>query len=335
MYLFFNAEMNKFVLSLFAAVFLAWIYPPIGSADGVFSLSSLAHWGISAIFFFYGLRLDGERIRTGLANARLHLVTQTATFVVFPLLVLGAIGLSGQIDPADPFGTVVSGLWLGTFFLAALPSTVSSSVVMTNLARGNVPAAIFNASLSSLAGVFITPIWMRLYLNAETGGSGLGETLLSLVCQVLLPVALGIALNRKFGWFSVKYDNALRLFDQSIILLIVYTSFCHSFSERMFDGLSPAAFLILSASMVLLFFTVYGIIALAARLLRFNRQDRITALYCGSKKSLVHGTVMSAVLLADPKLAGILILPTMIYHALQLLIVGILAERERKNAPAE
>ncbi len=44
---------------------------------------------------------------------------------------------------------------------------------------------------------------------------------------------------------------------------------------------------------------------------------------------------MSAVLLADPKLAGILILPTMIYHALQLLIVGILAERERRNAPAE
>ncbi len=327
--------MNKFVLSLFAAVFLAWLYPPPGAAGGTFSLSSLAHWGISAIFFFYGLRLDGKRIRSGLANMRLHIVTQSATFLVFPLLVLGVVRLTGRIDPADPFGSLASGLWLGTFFLAALPSTVSSSVVMTNLARGNVPAAIFNASLSSLAGVFITPIWMRLYLNAETGGSELGQTLFSLVCQVLLPVALGIALNRKLGWFSVKYDNALRLFDQTVIILIVYTSFCHSFAEKMFDGLSLTALLALSAAMVLLFFTVYGIVALTAHLLSFNREDRITALYCGSKKSLVHGTVMSAVLLADPKLAGILILPTMIYHALQLLIVGILAERERKSAPAE
>ena len=327
--------MNKFVLSLFAAVLLAWLYPPLGAAGGTFSLSSLARWGISAIFFFYGLRLDGPRIRSGLANARLHIVTQSATFLLFPLLVLGVVRLTGRIDPADPFASISSGLWLGTFFLATLPSTVSSSVVMTNLARGNVPAAIFNASLSSLAGVFITPIWMRLYLNAETGGNELGQTLISLVCQVLLPIALGTALNRKLGWFSVKYDNALRLFDQTIIILIVYTSFCHSFAEKMFGGLSLAALFVLSASMVLLFFAVYGIITLTVRLLSFSREDRIAALYCGSKKSLVHGTVMSAVLLTDPKLAGILILPTMIYHALQLLIVGILAERERRNAPAE
>ncbi|MBQ3388260.1 MAG: bile acid:sodium symporter [Thermoguttaceae bacterium] len=326
--------MNKFVLALFAAVLLAWFYPPLGSGSGPLSLTSLAHWGISVIFFFYGLRLDRQRICSGLKNLRLHALTQSATFILFPLLALAVIHLFGLIPAGNPFGTPLSALALGTFFLAALPSTVSSSVVMTNLAGGNVPAAIFNASLSSLAGVFITPIWMRLYLNASTGGSALGSTLLSLTCQVLLPVALGIVLNKRLGWFSVKYDNGLRLFDQSVILLIVYTSFCHSFAERMFDGLSFPALFLLAAVMVLFFFTVYGMIGAAARLLKFNREDRITALYCGSKKSLVHGTVMSAVLLTDPKLAGVLILPTMIYHALQLLIVGILAERQRRALAA-
>ena len=315
-----------FVLLLFLSILLAWLAPSVGGGVGPFSLSAFAHWGISLIFFFYGLRLDGSRLRGGLANLRLHLVVQAASFVLFPILILIPIKLFGLVPTAAPFATVSSALWLGVFFLAALPSTVSSSVVMVNLAHGNVPAAIFNASLSSLLGVFITPLWMRLYLTSETGGSALGETFLSLVIQVIVPILLGMALNRRLGWFSQKYDRALRLFDQSVILLIVYTSFCHSFAEEMFSGLSTAALSILSVGMIALFFLVYFCIGGICRLLRFNRGDMITALFCGSKKSLVHGTVMSAVLLADPKLAGLLILPTMIYHALQLVIVGILVK---------
>lgn len=322
-----------FVLLLFLSIFLAWCAPGIGSGVGPLSLSSLAHWGISLIFFFYGLRLDGARIREGLANGRLHLLVQAASFVLFPLLVLAVIEPFGLISDDAPFKTIGGALWLGIFFLAALPSTVSSSVVMVNMARGNVPAAIFNASLSSLLGVFITPLWMRLYVTAETGGTALGETILSLVVQVIVPVALGVTLNRPLGWFSKKYDHALRLFDQSVILMIVYTSFCHSFAEEMFTGLSAGVLTLLSAGMVALFFAVYFLLALLCRLLRFNRGDTITALFCGSKKSLVHGTVMSAVLLADPKLAGLLILPTMLYHALQLVIVGVLAKRFQRSAP--
>ena len=322
---------DGFVSALFISIFFAWLYPPLGSRTGGFSLSAGAHWGISVIFFFYGLRLDGEKIRSGLSNIKLHLLTQAATFILFPLLILAIAAPLGLIPKSDPFGTVASALWLGIFFLAALPSTVSSSVVMVNIARGNVPAAIFNASLSSLLGVFLTPLWMRIYLNAETGGTALGATILSLVVQVIVPVGLGIALNRQLGWFSKKYDSALRRFDQTIILLIVYTSFCHSFAEKMFDGLSFGALAALSLGMIALFFTVYGLIGLASGALKFRRADRIVALYCGSKKSLVHGTVMSAVLLADPKLAGLLILPTMIYHALQLLIVGILAQKAQSG----
>jgi len=316
-----------FVSSLFIAIFLAWCCPPLGSSTGTFSLSNAAHWGISVIFFFYGLRLNGEKIRSGLANGRLHLLTQGATFILFPLLIWGIVSAFGLIPRSDPFGTVSAALWLGVFFLAALPSTVSSSVVMVNIAGGNLPAAIFNASLSSLFGVFITPIWMRIYLNADTGGTALVPTLISLTVQVILPVGLGILLNRRLGWFSQKYDRALRRFDQSIIWLIVYTSFCHSFQEEMFDGFSWQTLVLMTAGLVLLFFAVYALIGFLSRLMRFSRQDRITALFCGSKKSLVHGTVMSAVLLADPKLAGLLILPTMIYHAMQLLIVGIIARR--------
>ncbi|MBP5621211.1 MAG: bile acid:sodium symporter, partial [Thermoguttaceae bacterium] len=199
--------LDGFVLSLFGAIFLAWIYPYFGAKKGVFSISTLANFGVSVIFFFYGLRLNWEKIKIGLANVKMHVVVVLSTFLLFPLLVLGVMSLTGVTpthddvvrlqarseqqraladiskEPgkglAEELGTqdakaVATGIWLGVFFLAALPSTVSSSVVMTNIARGNVPAAIFDASISSLLGVFVTPLWMRLFIDASTGGRGLG-----------------------------------------------------------------------------------------------------------------------------------------------------------------
>lgn len=377
--------LDGFILSLFGAIFLAWLYPGLGANDGAFSLSTAANVGVSLIFFFYGLRLNWEKIRSGLANVKTHLVVMASTFILFPLLILATMGVCGtfptRADVAaleakadglnDGFGengangenskngeaggneangengepaptlknadrrAASTGIWLGIFFLAALPSTVSSSVVMTNIARGNVPAAIFDASISSLLGVFITPLWMRIFVDAETGGRGFGVVLLSLTAQAILPIVLGVLANRRWGEFSRRNEKTLRKFDQATIVLIVYTSFCHSFAEKMFDGLSGATLVALSVGMIALFFVVFGIIGVVCRAFRFSREDAITTLFCGSKKSLVHGVATSRVILSAPNMAGILILPTMIYHALQLIIVSIIAQRFAKIAERE
>ncbi|MBD0259924.1 MAG: bile acid:sodium symporter, partial [Cytophagales bacterium] len=68
------------------------------------------------------------------------------------------------------------------------------------------------------------------------------------------------------------------------------------------------------------------LVYLASGLLRLIRGDRITALFCGSNMSLVQGTVMSRVLFPDPNLVGIVLLPIMLYHALQLLAASIIAQ---------
>ena len=407
--------LDGFILSLFGAIFLAWLYPDFGARDGVFSLSTAANVGVSLIFFFYGLRLNWEKIRSGLANVKTHLVVMASTFLLFPLLILATMSVCGTFptradvaaleakasgpgagiaaiaevgensDVGETSGTgetgetgenektgetwgvgeaaqnaqnsengtsdgigeaaatarnadrrvVSTGIWLGIFFLAALPSTVSSSVVMTNIARGNVPAAIFDASFSTLLGVFITPLWMRIFVDAETGGRGFGVVLLSLTAQAILPIILGVLANRRWGEFSRRNEKRLRKFDQGTIVLIVYTSFCNSFAEKMFDGLSGGTLLGLSLGMVALFFVVFGIVYVVCRALRFSREDAIATLFCGSKKSLVHGVATSRVILSAPNMAGILILPTMIYHALQLIIVSVIAQRFAKIAERE
>lgn len=316
--------LDSFILCLFLAIIIAWIKPEIGAGTGNWSLSSFAHSGVAAIFFFYGLKLNWSQILSGLKNYKLHMIVLVSTFLLFPLLLIGP---TCYFVRAFADNETQKWLWIGIFFLGTLPSTVSSSVVMVNIARGNMPAAIFDASISSLLGVFITPLWMQIFITAGTSGKTLESVLISLVCQVIVPVVMGILLHPCAGKIVARHTVALRRFDQSIIILIVYTSFCHSFQENMFSEMSLTSLFLLTIGMVGLFFMVYSIINWLCHVLKFSREDRITTLFCGSKKSLVHGTVMSQVLLPKPELAGVMILPTMIFHAMQLIIVSIIAQK--------
>ena len=311
--------LDWFILSIIGVIILASQFPGPGVADGPFSLSSIANIGISLIFFFYGLKLNRSKLVTGLSNWRLHILVQVSTFIIFPLLVLA---FRSWLDKGD---THV--LWLGSFFLAALPSTVSSSVVMVSIANGNIPAAIFNASISSLLGIFITPAWMSVVTGGSHSTMDMGDIVQKLLLQILAPVVVGLLLNpTRLGRVAEKYSKQLKYFDQLTILAIVYTAFSESFDKHMFNGLGIAELFILGACMLALFFTAYFITGYITSLLHFNREDRITATFCGSKKSLVHGTVMAKVIFMNSPLTGILLLPIMLYHALQLIAVSIIAQ---------
>lgn len=313
-----RAGFDGFLLALTGMILLASLWPAPGIQEGPFSLSRIANYGVTLIFFFYGLRLNFDKLRAGLSNWRLHLLVHVTTFLVFPLLVLAVREIFTDGD--QPL------LWLGAFYVAALPSTVSSSVVMVSIAGGNLPAAIFNASISSLIGVFITPFWMGLFMSTSSLEFNLWPVIGKLTLQVLLPVVLGLLLNKRFGSVAERNRKYIRYFDQSIILLIVYTSFCESFARKMFTRYSAWDLIELGGLMMALFFLVYGLTYLASRLMGFNREDRITALFCGSKKSLVQGSVMAKVLFPDATGIGIILLPIMLYHALQLIAASIIAQ---------
>lgn len=312
-----RAGLNAFFFCLILAVLLAWLFPEAGSEQSFLPLGQITKYGVSVIFFFYGVKLDPEKLKSGLRNWKLHLLIQCTTFVLFPLIALVFLYF---------FGDASSMLWLGLFYLAALPSTVSSSVVMVSIAGGNMPAAIFNASISSFIGIFITPVWMSLYLDQNDGTIDLTSVIVTLCLQVLLPVILGLLLHRKLGTWVDKYKAVLRNFDQFIILLIVFTAFSESFLGNMFDDFSGNEILLLAVGMLLFFILMTLIISGIARALKFTTEDTITVVFCGSKKSLVQGAVMGRVLFPDPVMFGIVLLPLMLYHALQLMAGSALAQ---------
>ena len=312
-----RAGLDWFLLALLGVVGLAYWQPGLGSKASPVPWHLITTVGVALVFFFYGLKLNLDKLREGMRNWRLPLVVQGATFLLFPALALLAkpfFGAGGEL------------LWQSIFFLCALPSTVSTSVVMVSIAGGNLPAAIFNASLSSLLGIVLTPLLTSLFLHTGTGGSQLWGLAAQLLWQVVLPVGAGILLNSRFGALVDRHKAGLRFFDQFTILLIVFTAFCESFAEGIFRTYEPADIAKLSAGMMGLYLLAFALIWGLGRVLNFSRADNIVAVFCGSKKSLVHGSVMASLLFPASAATGLILLPLMLYHALQIILASSMAQ---------
>ena len=314
-----RAGLDWFLLGLLGAVALAYAQPGLGSKASPVPWKLITTVGVALVFFFYGLKLSLEKLRAGMRNWRLHGLVQLTTFGLFPLLALAVRPFFGSEN-----GDL---LWASIFFLCALPSTVSTSVVMVSIAGGNLPAAIFNASISSLLGIVLTPLLTGLFLHTSASGGNLWGLALQLVWQVLLPVAAGIGLHARFGALADRHRAGLRVFDQLTILLIVFTAFCESFAEGIFSRYLPADVVKLGLGMVGLYALVFGLVWGLCRLLRFSRADTIVAVFCGSKKSLVHGSVMASLLFPASAATGLILLPLMLYHALQIVLASSMAQR--------
>lgn len=312
-------RIDPFVLAIALSIVASYFFPQLGASDSIVPIDTISSIGISLIFFFYGLKLSTEAIRSGLKNWKLHVVVQSTTFVLFPLLVLAFYPLAKDTSHEI--------LWLSILFLAALPSTVSSSVVMVSLAKGNVPAAIFNASISGIIGIMLTPLWLTPFIQQSDIPIDFSDIYVQLATEIILPLAVGLLMRKYWGEFARKNSRGLSLFDKSIILLIIYKSFVHSFEEKIFETVSILELILMTGIVVLLFFLVYGLTGWIGKRLNFNREDRITAQFCGSKKSLVHGTVFSKALFGQSSIIGLILLPLMIFHAFQILIISVLATR--------
>lgn len=310
---------NKFILSLLGSIILAYFFP---TALSSLPLGTITDIGIGFIFFFYGLKMAPAELKEGFLNYPSHILIQCTTFLIFPLLTLAFAPLFEEGTGSD--------LWLALFFLGVLPSTVSSSVVMVAIAKGNLPTAIFNASISGLIGILATPLLLSIFIAQESGFDFM-SIILKLVYQIVLPLVAGLFLQKFLGVWARRHNSKLSLFDKTVIVLIVYSSFSNSFNSNLFSSVGVLDLLKLFGIVVVLFFLVYWLVGYLAKLFNFSIKDRITAKFCGTKKSLVHGSVMVKIIFGSSASVGLFLLPIMLYHILQLLVVAIFAENYRQK----
>lgn len=313
-----------FLLGMVAAVVLASLFPDFGATGGAMHADLVINIGVALVFFLHGVGLPLESLRRGLFAWRVHGLVQGLTYIAFPLLWLLLSAVFGGYLPAD--------LVLGFCYLAALPSTISSSVAMTALARGDVPVAIFNATLSSLLGIVLTPLLISLLGNADAHGLALGDTMLKIAQLLLLPIVAGQLLRPLIGAWFARVKHYVSNVDRWVILLLVYAAFCNSVKSGLWQqhGVGLIAVTLLGAALFL--GVVLVLSTTLARRLGFKRGDEIVAVFCGSKKTLASGIPMAALIFGSHPGLGMIVLPIMLYHQLQLFVCAVLAHRYARRS---
>ncbi|MBY8234847.1 bile acid:sodium symporter [Vibrio fluvialis] len=320
------AKLKKewFLVGMVVAIALATVTSEFGRSGGVIHLDQLTGIGIAIVFFLHGLGLSPRAIKAGLTNWRLHVYIQMATFVVYPILWV----IFGEAFLAY----MPSALAFGFCYLLVLPSTISSSVAMTSVGKGNVPGAIFNASLSSILGVFITPLLIQLFMGFEGVQLDLLDSVISISKLLLLPMIAGQIMRPYLVAWVDRHKAVVNKVDKYVILLIVYNAFCDSVVNGIWSEFSVGllATSIIICTVILL--VMVHLIQWGARRTKFTLPDEVAAVFCGTKKTLAAGIPMAKVIFgADPSL-GMILLPIMLYHPIQIFYCVVLANRYARQS---
>ncbi len=310
---------DPYLLMLIGTVLLALLLPARGAAQGIAEMA--VTFAVGLLFFLYGARLSASAVWAGIAHWRLQSLVLASTFVLFPLLGLAVYFLGSAWLPHD--------IAIGLLYLCLLPSTVQSSIAFTSIARGNVPAALCSASVSNLLGVVVTPILVAWLLPASGGGFSMGA-IEDIALQILLPFLAGQALRRWIGEWILRHRTLTSIADRGSILLVVYAAFSAGVVAGVWSSLNVPDFLLVVLLSTLILAIVIAVTTALSRTLGFSTEDEIAIVFCGSKKSMASGIPMATILFAGHAV-GLIVLPLMLFHQIQLFVCATLARRYAKR----
>ncbi len=313
-------RVDPFIIALVCAATLGVFVPASGVAAHLFSY--LTKVAIALLFFLQGVRLQRAAIIAGLTHWRLQLLTLASTFVLFPVL--------GLVLHASLPGLLSDSLWIGVLYLCMLPSTIQSSIAFTSIAKGNIAAAICAATASNLLGIVLTPFLVAVLLHLHGNSSPVGQ-IQSIVMQLLVPFVAGQVVSRWLRPWAIRHATLLTISDRSSIILVVYAAFSAAVQTGAWSGLSWVDLAKIVAISALLLAIALIFTRFASRAVNFPREDEIAVVFCGSKKSLATGVPLANILFPVATV-GLVILPVMVFHQIQLMVCAALARRYAENA---
>ncbi|OCH81182.1 bile acid:sodium symporter family protein [Gordonia sp. UCD-TK1] len=316
-----RSPIDGFILAICIAVAVAAFLPVRGAAAE--ALDWVVIVAIAALFFLYGTRLHPREALEGLRHWRLHVTILAFTFIVFPIV---GLALKPVVEPL-----IGEDLYAGLLFLCLVPSTVQSSIAFTSMARGNIAGAIVSASTSNILGVFLTPL-LVVALMQNAGDISIDATsVLKIVAQILVPFLLGQLARRWVGPFFTRHAKITKLADRGAIVLVVYVAFSEGVVQGIWSSVEVGQVIAVTVISLLLVLVMLAITGWLPKRLGFDRADTIAIQFCGTKKSLATGLPMATVLFTGTTV-GLIVLPLMIFHQIQLMICSWLATRYGREA---
>lgn len=316
--------LDPFLLGIFAVAALASLFPATGTAEDV--LGWVTRIAIALLFLIYGARLSPRDAWNGVKHWRLHAVILACTYLLFP-----ALGLALRILVP---GVISDDLYTGMLFLCLVPSTVQSSIAFTSIARGNVAGAVVSASFSNIIGVFVTPL-LVIALMTTTGSVTIDpSSVLDIALQLLLPFAVGQLIRPWVTGWLTRHSAPTKLVDRGSILLVVFAAFSESMNQNVWSSVPVWRIGIVVAVCAALLAVVLAITWYGGKWLGFAFEDRVVLLFCGSKKSLASGLPMAAVLFVGQPV-GLIVLPLLIFHQIQLMVCTVIAQHLARRPQSE
>lgn len=307
--------LDRFTILIFVMVLLATFLPVSGQAADIFGVLTII--AIAILFFLHGAKLSREAVIQGIKHWKLHVLVFTFTFALFPIL-----GLLAKPVLVPMLGQE---LYWGFLFMCCLPSTVQSSIAFTSVAKGNVASAVCSASFSNIIGMFITPILVSLFIFGQAQNDyDATSSILNILLLLLVPFILGQILRPYVFPKMQKIPSIVKAFDQGSILMVVYGAFSSAVVAGLWHEVDGnTLFLLILVCSILL--TIVMLLAhYVPKWLGFNVPDQKAIFFCASKKTLASGVPMAQVLFIGQPL-GMIVLPIMIFHQIQLMVCGIIA----------
>ncbi|RXS96218.1 bile acid:sodium symporter family protein [Acinetobacter junii] len=315
--------LDRFTILLVLMVLLATLLPISGQLAYYFNI--LTTVAIAVLFFLHGAKLSREAVIEGMLHWRMHALVFIFTFLIFPL-----IGLLSRPVLEPVLGQQ---LYWGFLFMCFLPSTVQSSIAFTSLAKGNVAGAVCSASFSNIIGMFITPILVSYFILGQSQHDfDPTKSIVQITLLLLVPFIFGQLLRPFIFPQMCKFPSVVKVFDQGSILMVVYGAFSSAVVAGLWQQVSGITLIYLTLACSVLLTVVMLLALYLPKWLGFNQGDQITIFFCSSKKTLASGVPMAQILFIGQPL-GMIVLPIMIFHQIQLMVCGVIANQWSKNNP--
>ena len=272
--------------------------------------------GIFLAFLVTGLTLDVSKLSFQSLQLKAALAAMISSLGVIPLL---AWASSGFFLPAE--------FVIGVCIIATAPVSVVSGTVMTALGKGNIPLSVVICVLGNIMGIFSMPISLK-WMVEGVGSIHLPviEMLSNLVTTVLVPIVLGGLLQPRLNAYLTRFNKAFSVFQQSIILLIIFSAFAGAGATIASAGsMLPVLAAFTLALHALILAMNYGI----SKLIRLDWPSTVAFTLHTSQKTLtVSYVVWAGFFAAHFPLAMI---PGIMYHLTQMVMDTVVAEQMRNR----
>lgn len=178
------------------------------------------------VMFGMGLTMKPSDFTVVFSRPRDVIIGCLAQFVVMPILAFAlgkAFGLSDE-------------LLVGVVLVGTCPGGTSSNVI-TYLSKGDTALSVGMTSINTLLAPLLTPLLTYLYLRTSVNVD-VKSMFISIIQVVLIPVGLGLLINKLFEKYTQKIVFALPTVSVTAICLIVAAVVSHNSEKILSTGLT-------------------------------------------------------------------------------------------------